>query len=40
MINGFILLKENLGLIWAVVLKTIGQDFIKTNSYLTSNLNR
>jgi hypothetical protein len=32
--------KENLGLIWTLDLKVNGQDFIKTKSYLASNLGR
>jgi hypothetical protein len=38
MVYRFILLKENLRLIWALGLKMNGQDFIKTKSYLASNM--
>jgi hypothetical protein len=40
MVYRFILLKENLRLIWALDLKMSGQDFIKTKSYLASNPGR
>jgi hypothetical protein len=38
MVYKFILLKQNLGLIWALDLKMNGQDFIEMKSYLASNM--
>jgi hypothetical protein len=40
MVYRFSFTKENLGLIWSLDLKMNSQDFIKTKSYLASNLDR